>query len=78
MILYTSIAEVLIVLSACFMDWLFEIGAGVCGMMTGCLIGLPGYCFWVVFFLVMGAIYRSSRMREIAALFSFPRFSINS
>jgi hypothetical protein len=44
-VIYISISEVLIVLSACFMDWLFEIGAGVCDMMTGCLIGLPGCLF---------------------------------
>lgn len=36
----TSISEVLIILSACFMDWLFEIGAGVCDMLAGCLIDL--------------------------------------
>lgn len=40
-----SISEVLMVLSACFIDWLFEIGAGVCDMMTGCLIGFPGCLF---------------------------------
>lgn len=42
----------------------------------GCLIDLPGYCFWVGFVLAMGAIYRNSRMREVAALFSYPRFSL--
>ena len=41
-VLNNSISEMLIVLSACFMDWLFEIGAGVCDMMTGRLTDLPG------------------------------------
>lgn len=29
-VIYISLSEVLIVLSACFVEWLFEIGAGVC------------------------------------------------
>lgn len=70
-----SIFEVLMILSTCFMVWLFEIGAGVYDMMTGCY--LPGFYFWVVWFvLAMGAIHRSSRMREVVALYSYQRYFI--
>lgn len=55
------------------MDWLFEIGAGVSDLMTRRLVDLPGL-FLVGFFLEMGAIYRRSRMRGAAVLFSFLRF----
>ena len=38
-----------------------KIGAGAWDMMSGCFVGLPGFCF-------------SSRMRGIAALYSFLRY----
>ncbi|CAK7340615.1 unnamed protein product [Dovyalis caffra] len=49
--------------SACFMVGSSKIGAGVWDMMSGLLVGLPGFCFWLGSVLAMGAIYRSSRMR---------------
>ncbi|CAJ1960775.1 unnamed protein product [Sphenostylis stenocarpa] len=65
--------EMLMILSSYFMYWLFEIGAGICGMF-GCLIDLLECCFLVGFVLAMGALYRSSMMRGTVALCSFLRF----
>lgn len=48
--------KVLIILSAFFMNWLFEIGAGVCDMMNGCLIGMSGCCSGLGSVLAIGAL----------------------
>lgn len=61
------IYKVLIILSAFFMNWLFEIGAGVCDMMNGCLLA----CLDVVLAWVgpgNRSLNRTSRM-VAAALF---------
>lgn len=70
-----QMSEMLIVLFACFMDWLFEIGAGVCDMMMGST-DLPGLCFWVGIVLAMGYLYRRSVMKDVAALYSFQRLPL--
>lgn len=55
------------------MEWLFEIGAGVCDILTGCLICLPGCCSPSDFVLAIGVTNRTRRMREMA-LYSSPSF----